>query len=60
MFLLKNWNRQLLLLQQKLEGVRNRWIGTYKTDYLKITKGSFYRELDQEEERCDDDQPVAE
>ena len=26
---------------------------------MKIIKGS-YRELDQEEERCDDDQPVAE
>ena len=30
-----------------------------KTDYLKIIKG-IYRELDQEEESCDDDQPVAE
>ena len=31
-----------------------------KIDYLKIIKGIFYRELHQEEERCDDDQPVAE
>ena len=31
-----------------------------KTDYLKNNQRQFYRELDQEEERCDDDQPVAE
>ena len=46
-------------MQQKL-GVRNRWIGKYKRDYLKIIKGSLYRELDQEEERRDDEQSLAE
>ena len=51
MLLLKNWNRELLLLQQKLEGIRDGKIDIEKTDYLKIIK---------EEERSDDDQPVAE
>ena len=31
-----------------------------KTDYLKKNQRQFFRELDQEEERCDDDQTVAE
>ena len=36
-------------------------VDSYKqTDYLKNNQRQFYRELDQEEERCDDDQPVAE
>ena len=47
-------------MQQKLQGIRDGQIAIDKTDYLKIIKGSFIRELDQEEERCDDDQSVAE
>ena len=41
MLLLKNWNRGLLLLQQKLEGIREGQIAIDKTDYLEIIKDSF-------------------
>ena len=37
------------------------WVDSYRQNRLfENNKGQFYRELDQEEERCDDDQPVAE
>ena len=35
-------------------------VDSYRQDRLfKNNQRQFYRELDQEEERCDDDQPVA-
>ena len=37
------------------------WVDSYRQNRLfKNNQRQFYRELDQEEERCDDDQPVAE
>ena len=57
--LLKNWSRGLLLLQQKLakKGIRD----AYRQNRLfENNQRQFYRKLDQEEQRCDDDQPVAE
>ena len=37
------------------------WVDSYRQNRLfEKNQGQFYRELDQEEERCDDDQPVAE
>ena len=57
MFLLKNRNRELLLLQQKLESIRD----NYRQNRLfENNQRRFYRELDQEEERCDDDQLMTE
>ena len=41
MVLSKNSNRGLLLLQQKLEGIKDGQIAIDKTDYFKIIKGSF-------------------
>ena len=41
MLLLNNLNKGLLLLQQKLEGIKDGQIAIDKTDYLKIIKGSF-------------------
>ena len=38
-----------------------RWVNSYRQNKLfENNQRQFYRELDQEEERCDDDQPVAE
>ena len=48
-----------MLLQQKLEGIKDGQIAIDKTDYSKFQR-QIYRELDQKEERCDDDQTVAE
>ena len=37
------------------------WVDSYRQNRLfENNQRQFYRELDQEEERCDDDQPVAE
>ena len=37
------------------------WVDSYRQNILfENNQRQFYRELDQEEERCDDDQPVAE
>ena len=37
------------------------WVDSYKQNRLfENNQRQFYRELDQEEERCDDDQPMAE
>ena len=37
------------------------WVDSYRQNSLfENNQGQFYRELDQEEERCDDDQCVAE
>ena len=37
------------------------WVNSYRQNKLfENNQRQFYRELDQEEERCDDDQPVAE
>ena len=37
------------------------WVDSYRQNrLLENNQRQFYRELDQEEERCDDDQPVAE
>ena len=37
------------------------WVNSYRQNRLfKNNQRQFYKELDQEEERCDDDQPVAE
>ena len=41
MQLLNNQNRELLLLQRKLEGIRDGQIAIDKADYLEIIKGSF-------------------
>ena len=36
------------------------WVDSYRQNRLfENNQRQFYRELDQEEERCDDDQPVA-
>ena len=57
MLLLKNWNRELLLLHQRYQGQ----VDSYRQNRLfENNQRQFYRELDQEEERCDDDQPVTE
>ena len=42
-----------------LEGIRDGYIAIDKT-LFENNQRQFYGELDQEEERCDDDQPVAE
>ena len=37
------------------------WVDSYRQNRLfENNQRQFYRELDQEEERCDDDQPVVE
>ena len=37
------------------------WVYSYRQNRLfEDIQSEFYRELDEEEERCDDDQPVAE
>ena len=37
------------------------WVGSYRQNRLfEKNQRQFYRELDHEEERCNDDQPVAE
>ena len=46
-------------MQQKLEDQGR--VGSYRQNRLfENNQRQFYRELDQEEESCDDDQPVAE
>ena len=38
----------------------HRWVDSYRQNRLfENNQRQFYRELDQKEERCDDDQPVA-
>ena len=49
-------NCELLLLQQKLEGIKDSY---RQNKLLENNQRQFYRELDQEEKRCDHDQPVA-
>ena len=44
-------------MQQKLKGIRE---GYRQNRQFENNQRQFYKELDQEEERCDDDQPVAE
>ena len=46
-------------MQQKLEGIKDGEIAR-QNRLFENNQRQFYRELDQEEERCDDDQPVAE
>ena len=46
-------------MQQKLEGIG--WVDSYRQNRLfENNPRQFYWELGQEEERCDDDQPLAE
>ena len=53
-------HRMLFLALKKVRIVKITPPQVLKTLYLKIIKRQFYRELDQEEETCDGDQPVAE
>ena len=48
-------------MQQKLEGIREGRVDSYRQNRLfENNQRQFYREFDQEGERCHDDQPVAE
>ena len=53
-------------LEQRITAIAGKaryqgWVENYRKNRLfKNNRTKFYRELDLEEERCDDDQPVAE
>ena len=48
-------------MQQKLEGINQGRVDSYRQNRLFENKQrQFYRELDQEGEKCDGDEPVAE
>ena len=58
---------ELMLLMQRINAVATKvrryqgWVDSYRQNRLfENNHRQFYRELDQEEERYDDDQPVAE
>ena len=57
MLLLKNLNRGLLLKVRRYKGR----VDSYRQNRpFENNQRQFYRELDQEEDRCEDDQSVAE
>ena len=59
MLLLKNWNR-ITTIVAKVGRYQGR-VDSYKQDRLfENDQREFYTELDQEEERCDDNLPLAE
>ena len=59
MLLLKNWN-EIIAIAAKVRSYQGR-VDSYRQNRLfENNQRQFYRELDQEEKRCDDDQPVAE
>ena len=63
----KRLNAVIEELKQKITAIAAKirryqgWVDSYRQNRLfENNQKQFYRELDQEEERCDDDQPVAE
>ena len=59
MLLLKNWNR-ITAIAAKVRRYHG-WVDSYRQNRLcENNLRQFYRELDQEEGRCDDDQSAAE
>ena len=59
MLLLKNRNR-IIAVAANVRRYQGRVDSHRQNRLIGNNQGKFYRELDQEEERCDDDQPVAE
>ena len=54
------FKRRITAIAAKVRGYQGRVGSCRQKRLFENNQKQFYRELDQEEERCDDDQPVAE
>ena len=57
---IEEWKQRITATAAKVKRYQG-WVHSYRQNRLfENNQRMFYRELDQEKERCDDDQPVAE